>query len=94
MNRAYVIEMLMEGWVDNADEDTIRYYKDSQMEFYNSLSDHELKTKYEHLIEIAGTYHKQRLMKIIRSINPDYPLGAGMIAEIKHHQQALENLGL
>lgn len=37
-------------------------------------------------------YHKKQLLRIATAINPDYPLGAGLAAEIKRHQEALREL--
>ena len=41
----------------------------------------------------AIEYRNSQLLKIIKQINPDYPLGDGMKASIKHHRAELEKLG-
>jgi hypothetical protein len=37
-------------------------------------------------------YHQDRLLKIVMAINTDFPLGAGMIAQINDHRNHIYRL--
>ena len=44
------------------------------------------------ILENEVTYRKQELLRFALHFNPDYPLGAGLVANVKGHQTAIHDL--